>query len=148
MIRIYCHHQNHTEGKTLCPDGQELEDDCHFRLSKCPWKERKPFCSNCPIHCYNAEHREKFVRSCVFRGQECFLFIPSWQFATFAVRCMRNEKCRRGERHERKRNRKTIPVSFLKVGLYVAIFDYWLYFAWARYGSSFCLSFLRFLFIF
>jgi len=53
-----------------------------------------------------------------FSGPRMLFVHPVMAIHHVCSRCMRNEKCRRGERHERKRNRKTIPVSFLKVGLY------------------------------
>ena len=59
MIRTYCHGHHDTKGNDVCPDCAELTEYALFRLSKCPFKVNKQFCSFCRIHCYNAEHRDK-----------------------------------------------------------------------------------------
>lgn len=59
MIRIYCHGNHKTKGKTICPECEKLTDYALFRLDKCPFKEDKQFCSFCRIHCYKPEYREE-----------------------------------------------------------------------------------------
>ena len=51
MIRMYCHNQHYAKG-LLCEDCQELLDYARERLEKCPFREGKPTCAKCPVHCY------------------------------------------------------------------------------------------------
>ena len=58
MIRLYCrdHHATKVE---LCPECSELWDYALVRLDRCPFKEIKPTCAKCPVHCYKPDMREK-----------------------------------------------------------------------------------------
>mgnify|MGYP005620163717 CR=1 FL=1 len=58
MIEIFCraHHGGREE---LCPDCSELLDYALKRVEKCPFGENKPRCSDCTVHCYKPEMREK-----------------------------------------------------------------------------------------
>jgi predicted amidophosphoribosyltransferase len=58
MIEIFCHGQHDTK-KELCPECRELLDYALQRLEKCPFQEKKPKCSECPVHCYKPDMREK-----------------------------------------------------------------------------------------
>lgn len=57
MIKIYCRKNHKT--KTLCPECAALESYARQRSESCPFMETKTFCSNCRIHCYKPEMREK-----------------------------------------------------------------------------------------
>ncbi len=57
MIGIFCR-GHHGPGKELCPECRVLLDYVRKRLEKCPFRERKPRCSQCPVHCYRPELRE------------------------------------------------------------------------------------------
>ena len=59
MIELYCHRNHKTKHHDLCPECQELLEYVEFRRSKCPWGDNKPFCANCPIHCYKPDMRQK-----------------------------------------------------------------------------------------
>jgi hypothetical protein len=50
MIDMYC--KNEHEQDTICEECQKLKEYAYFRLSKCPFQEKKPACQNCKIHCY------------------------------------------------------------------------------------------------
>ncbi len=76
MIKLYCRKQHRTKKGELCESCKELSDYCHYRLSLCPWGDRKPFCSNCPIHCYNAEHRERIRTVMRFSGPRMIFSHP------------------------------------------------------------------------
>ena len=52
MIRRYCRGIHGTKGKTLCPECDALLEYARQRRVRCPHGDKKPFCSNCPIHCY------------------------------------------------------------------------------------------------
>lgn len=53
MIEMYCKTEHNQE--TLCEDCRKLEEYAFFRLSKCPFQEKKPACQNCTIHCYKPD---------------------------------------------------------------------------------------------
>lgn len=80
MIRIYCHKKHHTKGKELCQECQELSSYCHYRLSLCPHGDKKPFCSNCRIHCYDKAHREKIREVMRFSGPRMIFHRPILAF--------------------------------------------------------------------
>lgn len=58
MIQVYCRGKHHTKGK-MCSECQVLSDYANMRSDKCPFMETKTFCSNCKVHCYKPEMREK-----------------------------------------------------------------------------------------
>ena len=58
MISLYCCDKHGTSG-SLCPECGALLDYALKRLDRCPFKEAKPTCANCTIHCYKPEMREK-----------------------------------------------------------------------------------------
>lgn len=59
MINRHCQGKHKTKKNQLCAECLELLDYVKLRLEKCPHKEDKPFCSNCQIHCYKKDMREK-----------------------------------------------------------------------------------------
>ena len=58
MIDFYCR-GHHGSKDNLCDECRELFDYVKKRLEKCPFKEKKPKCSQCNVHCYNADMRGK-----------------------------------------------------------------------------------------
>ncbi len=61
MTRIYCRdHHLHQQG--LCPRCSELIEYATRRLDECPFGAQKPVCSDCTVHCYKPEMRER-IRS-------------------------------------------------------------------------------------
>ena len=75
MIRLYCA-KKHKFKDGLCADCNELLDYVKLRRSKCPWGDKKPFCSNCKIHCYKPEMREKIKEVMRFSGPRMIFFHP------------------------------------------------------------------------
>ncbi|MEH7049787.1 MULTISPECIES: nitrous oxide-stimulated promoter family protein [Bacillus] len=59
MIDMYC--KNEHEQDTICEECQKLKEYAYFRLSKCPFQEKKPACQNCKIHCYKPDMKD-FVK--------------------------------------------------------------------------------------
>lgn len=57
MVGMYCA-DNHG-GNGLCKGCAELAEYADHKLDLCPYGPDKPACSNCPIHCYRTEPREK-----------------------------------------------------------------------------------------
>ena len=93
MIRLYCR-KNHSEyqQKTgrMCPACQELADYARLRSEKCPFMENKTFCSNCRVHCYKPQKREKIRQVMRFSGPRMLLYHPV--MALWHVVCSIREK--------------------------------------------------------
>ena len=66
MIVIYC--RNKHGDKTLCPECAALDAYARQRSDKCPFIETKTFCSNCKVHCYKNDMREKIRAVMRFSG--------------------------------------------------------------------------------
>lgn len=76
MIRLYCQKQHHGKGG-LCPECAELEAYARLRSDKCPFMETKTFCSNCRVHCYKPEMREKIRAVMRFSGPRMLFHHPA-----------------------------------------------------------------------
>lgn len=74
MIRLYCR-KNHG-GRTLCPECAALDAYARGRSDRCPFMETKTFCSNCTVHCYKPEMREKIRRVMRFSGPRMLFHHP------------------------------------------------------------------------
>ncbi len=57
MVEMYCAH--HHGGDGVCDECSELADYADRKLDLCPYGPEKPSCTNCPIHCYRPEPRER-----------------------------------------------------------------------------------------
>lgn len=74
MIAIYCR-KNHG-CKQLCPDCAALDAYARQRSDKCPFMQTKTFCSNCRVHCYRADMREKIRAVMRYSGPRMLLHHP------------------------------------------------------------------------
>ena len=59
MIALYCHKNHHTPKGKMCAECRELSDYAKSRSDQCPFMENRTFCSNCRVHCYRGDMREK-----------------------------------------------------------------------------------------
>jgi len=75
MIRIYCKKKHGTK-KGLCPECEALDAYARMRSDKCPFMETKTFCSNCRVHCYKADMREKIRAVMRFSGPRMIFSHP------------------------------------------------------------------------
>lgn len=75
MIRFYCR-KNHKTKNSLCPECRELDEYAKLRSDKCPFMETKTFCSNCKVHCYKPEMREKIREVMRFSGSRMIFYHP------------------------------------------------------------------------
>ena len=64
MIRGYCQ-KHHKPQNGLCEDCEALLHYTKKRLACCPFRNDKPTCAKCTIHCYRAQEREAI--RCVMR---------------------------------------------------------------------------------
>jgi hypothetical protein len=58
MTRIYCR-DHHGTAPAPCPRCSELIEYAARRLDGCPYGADKPACTNCPVHCYKPEMRDR-----------------------------------------------------------------------------------------
>ncbi|MCD8131203.1 MAG: nitrous oxide-stimulated promoter family protein [Lachnospiraceae bacterium] len=75
MIALYCKKNHHTKG-ALCPECEALTQYACQRSDKCPFMETKTFCSNCKVHCYKPEMREKIRQVMRFSGPRMIFHHP------------------------------------------------------------------------
>lgn len=76
MIALYCRKQHKTPKGKLCDQCRALEAYAHQRSDRCPFMETKTFCSNCPVHCYKPEMREKIKKVMRFSGPRMLFHHP------------------------------------------------------------------------
>lgn len=74
MIALYCKKQHGS--KSICPDCAALDAYARQRSDKCPFMETKTFCSNCKVHCYKPEMREKIRAVMRFSGPRMLFHHP------------------------------------------------------------------------
>lgn len=74
MIRLYCRKKH--SGKNLCPDCAALDAYARMRSDCCPFMETKTFCSNCKIHFYKPDMREKIRAVMRFSGPRMIFYHP------------------------------------------------------------------------
>ncbi|MGN0502848.1 MAG: nitrous oxide-stimulated promoter family protein [Ruminococcus sp.] len=75
MIKLYCR-KKHKSKNGLCPECRELDEYAKQRSDKCPFMETKTFCSNCKVHCYKPQMREKIREVMRFSGPRMMLYHP------------------------------------------------------------------------
>lgn len=75
MIALYCK-KKHGTRKELCGDCAALEAYARQRSEKCPFMETKTFCSNCKVHCYRPDMREKIREVMRFSGPRMLFYHP------------------------------------------------------------------------
>lgn len=78
MIAIYCRKKH--GGRGLCPDCAALEAYARQRSDQCPFMETKTFCSNCKVHCYRKDMREKIRRVMRFSGPRMIFYHSGMAF--------------------------------------------------------------------
>jgi hypothetical protein len=76
MIKLYCHHYHGTKGDELCPDCRSLLDYVYLRVDKCVFKEDKPTCKNCTIHCYSKPRKAEIKEVMRYSGPRMMFHAP------------------------------------------------------------------------
>ncbi|UCD10047.1 MAG: nitrous oxide-stimulated promoter family protein [Dehalococcoidales bacterium] len=66
MISIYC--KGHHGSQNTCDDCLELGGYALERLKKCPFREDKPTCAQCLVHCYKPVMRERIREVMKYSG--------------------------------------------------------------------------------
>lgn len=83
MIRLHCEGR-HGEARAaagtpkgeLCPECAELAAHACGRVDRCPFMETKTFCSNCRVHCYKPEMRERIREVMRYSGPRMIYHHP------------------------------------------------------------------------
>lgn len=75
MIALYCREKHHTR-QGLCPACEALNAYARQRSDKCPFMDTKTFCSNCKVHCYKSEMRQKIREVMRFSGPWMMFYHP------------------------------------------------------------------------
>ena len=68
MITLFCRKNHEATRGGLWESCRELLDYAWARSDACPFMENKTFCSNCKVHCYKPEMREKIREVMRFAG--------------------------------------------------------------------------------
>ena len=76
MVRRYCRDVHGGRGEELCPACAALLEYARKRRDRCPHGDNKPFCSNCPIHCYKPEMRQRMRAVMRYAGPRMLLTHP------------------------------------------------------------------------
>ncbi|MCX6244503.1 MAG: nitrous oxide-stimulated promoter family protein [Bacteroidetes bacterium] len=66
IIKLYCRSVH--GGNELCYDCAELREYAMKRIEGCVFKEDKPACKECPVHCYSPIRREEIRKVMRFSG--------------------------------------------------------------------------------
>ena len=74
MIALYCRKKH--GGRTLCSDCAALDSYARQRSDRCPFMQTKTFCSNCRVHCYKPDMREKIRQVMRFSGPRMLFYHP------------------------------------------------------------------------
>lgn len=74
MITLYCRKKH--GGSVLCPECAALAEYAEKRVDHCPFMETKTFCSNCKVHCYNRDMRQKIREVMRFSGPRMLFYHP------------------------------------------------------------------------
>lgn len=108
MIRIYCHGVHKTPKNELCPECTELCAYALNRLDHCKFGNKKTFCSQCPIHCYQKNMREKIRNVMRYAGPRT-IFSHPLAGTLHAFSTMRGViKQKRSKKSEHSRERKSV----------------------------------------
>lgn len=67
MVHIYCK-AHHGANSTPCLDCEELLSYASKRLIGCPFREKKPTCGKCTVHCYKKSMQDKVKRVMKYAG--------------------------------------------------------------------------------
>ncbi|MCR4768563.1 MAG: nitrous oxide-stimulated promoter family protein [Saccharofermentans sp.] len=76
MISLYCRKNHGTRKGVLCDDCRKLTEYAFSRCDRCPFMANKTFCSNCKVHCYAPDMREKICVVMRYSGPRMIFHHP------------------------------------------------------------------------
>jgi hypothetical protein len=109
MLRMYCRGHGHSRdaGALLCADCGALREYAARRLERCLFGDAKPACSNCVVHCYRPDMRERVREVMRWAGPRMLLRHPV--LAVLHLIDERRPAPRRPERAPREPAREAAP---------------------------------------
>lgn len=90
MIALYCRNNHGT--KELCDECRELAEYADSRTLKCPFMAEKSFCSQCKVHCYSPQMREKIRTVMRYSGPRMISHHPIDAIRHLYYRCIEKLK--------------------------------------------------------
>ena len=75
MLAIYCRGR-HGSTVELCPECRALFAYAMDRRNKCSFGDKKPSCSDCPIHCYQPARRAAIRDVMRYAGPRMLVYHP------------------------------------------------------------------------
>ena len=76
MIALCCRKQHSSPKGGLCPECEALTAYAMQRSDRCPFMETKTFCSNCKVHCYRPDMRDRIRAVMRFSGPRMMFHHP------------------------------------------------------------------------
>lgn len=67
MVEIYCR-EKHGHKHELCGQCDHLFTYAMARLDNCVFKDDKPTCKKCPVHCYKKDMRQEMRHVMIYSG--------------------------------------------------------------------------------
>jgi len=89
MILLYCR-KKHRGQASPCTECNALIAYAQDRSAHCPFMEEKTFCSNCKVHCYRPDMRQRIRTVMRFSGPRMLLRHPA--MAMWHVICSIKER--------------------------------------------------------
>jgi hypothetical protein len=75
MVELYCR-DHHAHAGGLCDQCNGLFSYAMARLDHCVFKDDKPTCKKCPVHCYKRDMREEMRAVMIYSGPRMLLYHP------------------------------------------------------------------------
>lgn len=75
MVKMYCDHYHDKIG-SICSDCNELTEFANERINRCIFQDDKPVCSECLVHCYRMDMRDKIKTVMCFAGPKMIFHHP------------------------------------------------------------------------
>lgn len=75
MIEIFCRGHHHISDG-LCSECRQLLEYSLKRIDKCVFRNDKPACAKCPVHCYKPDMREQVRKVMRYAGPRMLIYHP------------------------------------------------------------------------
>ena len=75
MVEMYCR-DHHRGANGLCKKCDGLYTYAMSRLDQCIYKDDKPTCKKCPVHCYKKDMRAEMREVMIYAGPRMLLSHP------------------------------------------------------------------------
>lgn len=76
MIQMYCNAHHNTSKGELCDQCNDILNYSYKRIEKCVFKNKKPACQTCPIHCFRIDYKQNIRKIMRYSGPRMLLRHP------------------------------------------------------------------------